>query len=194
MLWRIDQGDERLFHYITFRFGMQASLRAILPVSIKISELSAEVQVGSSVPAKKNLPPCQRFNYNQRVRNLHWRPRSPLQGRVAQLVRASLLHREGRRFEPCSAHQIWPSLPRKTPKYTMAGIFRFKSVPSDVPTKRRIAKWRNLKTFYQYPRPTYSSSFPLRISSKSSLEFTGAIIPPGSFLSSPLEFVHVNSC
>ena len=31
-------------------------------------------------------------------------------GRIAQLVRASLLHREGRRFESCSAHFLPPYL------------------------------------------------------------------------------------
>jgi hypothetical protein len=33
---------------------------------------------------------------------------NPLAGRIAQLVRALLLHRRGRRFESCSAHHIIP--------------------------------------------------------------------------------------
>ena len=35
----------------------------------------------------------------------------PVYGRIAQLVRAPLLHRGGRRFESCSAHFPFPSNP-----------------------------------------------------------------------------------
>ena len=32
------------------------------------------------------------------------------EGRLAQLVRAPRLHRGGRRFEPCTAHQLYPRI------------------------------------------------------------------------------------